>query len=241
MKGLAKTVGALLCIAASNATAQDYRDTPAGAEWLGPRQESVLFDFHGGGYRFESGESVGGYANPQYDLKNSYSLGLRLGYAFDRHFESEMSFDFVPTDSPGARTNFYLYGLNLNYNPLTELIFVPYLTAGAGAATFAPLTTSSNTDGMVNYGGGLRIFLFPNFALRLDARVVHTFSPFNTNVSYTLGVSYYAMVHRYLDSDHDGVYDQFDKCPRQPGRRADGCPETSLPEPLPLPATPAGK
>ncbi len=207
-------------------------DAPADRNWLGPRQESMTFSIYAGGYIFESGEALGGISNnPQYDLENAPSVGMRIGYALDRHWETEAFLETILSDSPGTRVNLYRYGLQISYDFITELIFVPYLTVGAGGLTFDPVVTSSETDFMLTYGGGVKVFLLPGFALRLETCAVHSFDDFNTNVAVNLGAMFYATPHRYYDSDGDGIYDRFDKAPMEPEDKDGFEDEDGIPDP----------
>ncbi len=100
----------------------------------------------------------------------------------------------------GYDLNIVTYGVNLGWAfTSSKTAIVPYLSAGAGGASFSPDDSAaafatggeSTTDLMINFGGGLEIPIGETVALRLDLRdyIVSTngeFSLFPSTESTTL-------------------------------------------------------
>ncbi|HEY7461194.1 MAG TPA: outer membrane beta-barrel domain-containing protein [Gemmatimonadota bacterium] len=120
-------------------------------------------------------------------LQDEVAFGGRIGFNFTDTWALEGTFNFIPNaklDIPGLdeddldlpETSVYLAHANLVYNfPLNQSRLVPFLTAGGGIANFNvnnndQIAEDSETDGEVNAGGGLKLFLSETIALRGDAR-----------------------------------------------------------------------
>lgn len=116
------------------------------------------------------------------------------------------------------------------------------ISAGAGAIRWEPEGFESETDFTATFGGGLRLFLGPAVALRLDVRdhfipdaLAETTEALDLgtlggdepthNLEASAGLSVFVGGER--DSDRDGVRDGVDRCPATPlGAPVDarGCP-----------------
>jgi OOP family OmpA-OmpF porin len=119
-------------------------------------------------------------------LDNHVGFGGRLAYNFTDSWALEGTFDYLPNVKPDTgseaiddllpETAVYLAHGNLVYNfLLNQSRLVPFVTAGGGIANFNPdnndnIGNDSETDGEVNAGGGLKLFLTRTVALRGDAR-----------------------------------------------------------------------
>jgi OOP family OmpA-OmpF porin len=121
-------------------------------------------------------------------LEDKVGFGARVAYNFTPSWGLEGTFNYVPNvgadltdeqDALGFRsfdTNIYLAHANLNYNFLfNQSKLVPFLTAGGGLVNFNPdnddqIGNDSNTDGLVNFGGGLKLFLTETVGIRGDVR-----------------------------------------------------------------------
>jgi OOP family OmpA-OmpF porin len=120
-------------------------------------------------------------------LDNSLGFGGRLGYNLTDTWALEGTFsytnadfdledDFDDDDEDFPQTAVILAHANLNYNvPLNNSSLVPYLTAGGGIANFNvdnddAIDEESETDGEINAGGGLKLFLSETIAVRGDVR-----------------------------------------------------------------------
>ncbi len=143
-----------------------------------------------------------------YDAQN-WTYGLGLGYNFSEKLGAEFTINAVQTKDRGSLdlnhgtytgdydAKVYLYKLDLLYH-LTNLIpgdmIVPYLAAGIGDITYSTDRPGVNTDNnfAVDYGGGLKIFLTKDLALRGDMRHVIDFNSYkdHNNFLYTVGLTY---------------------------------------------------
>jgi OOP family OmpA-OmpF porin len=182
-----------------------------------------------GGYMFEGTEN----------LKNKPMYGLRIGYDFTKNCGVEGLIEFLTTDydipALTSKANVFGYRLDALYNFLPEGRLVPYLAVGAGGRSlgYDHAQVSSRNQVALDYGAGLKYFLYSNVALRGDLRHVITLNDRFNNLEYTLGASIYfggpkqSSAPAVVDSDNDGVSDNYDKCPGTPiGVKVDqdGCP-----------------
>jgi len=189
------------------------------------RKGGVSLSPHVGGYVFESDQNI----------NSDPVVGVGLGYNLTDHWGIEGVFDYIATDmkSP-ARDNdvdvsvFRLDGL---YHFMPETDVVPYLGAGVGYLEMDKDRGENQSGGIFNWGGGVKIFITESFAARGDIRHIVDFDDGNSNLAYTLGLSYLfggkSKEIPPMDSDGDGVYDNMDKCPDTPmGTDVDssGCP-----------------
>ncbi len=173
------------------------------------KSDSVTLSPFIGGYLFEGDQ----------DLKHKPTYGLGLGYNFDSHWAAEAVFNYIDTKSTkgAGDVDGKLYHLDGLYHFSPSQNLVPYLAVGVGGLTLNPDRGSSDSDFIVNYGGGLKYFIKENIALRGDVRHILSFP--ENNLLYTVGLTFFfggerkAVVEPPKDSDGDGVYDDFDKCP----------------------------
>ena len=115
-------------------------------------------------------------------LDTTTGFGGRLGYNFTDNWALEGTFNYTPGAEfeiddgvdldVGPETDVILAHANLNYNfLLNNSRLVPFLTAGGGLANRSfDNDIDSETDGAVNAGGGLKLFLTETVALRGDLR-----------------------------------------------------------------------
>lgn len=179
-----------------------------------------------GGYVFEGNQN----------LDHGLTYGLGLGYAFDNHWASELTFNVIDSafESGGGDVGGYLLRLDGLYHFTPEKRLVPYLAAGIGGLRLDPDVGSSDSSFLVNAGGGLKYFLTDSIALRGDARYLLTFDDTHNNLIYTLSLDFLfggkkkvTVAAAPVDSDGDGVTDDIDRCPGTPrGVAVDarGCP-----------------
>jgi OmpA-OmpF porin, OOP family len=155
---------------------------------------------------------IGGFnTDPDLVYKNGPAFGIGLGYNFSEKLGAEFTFHYVNSEYSGDVVNYgsytdwgkgdaklYIYKLDLLYH-LTGLLpgdlIVPYLAAGPGMITWDPdrKDVDSQSDFLLNYGGGLKIFLTRNLALRADLRNVINFNTYDdrgSNFLYTAGLTY---------------------------------------------------
>jgi OOP family OmpA-OmpF porin len=187
-----------------------------------------------GGYVFEGNQ----------DIDHGPAYGLRLGASFSEHWEEELSLFFIDTESDNGEGDIdgYLYRLEGIYNFLPDSRLTPFTAAGIGGITLDPDNGSSSTRFLVNYGGGLNFDLTQSLALRGDIRHIVSFNDVQSNLLYSLGLTYTfggpepvraepaQAEPAPTDSDGDGVVDGSDRCPNTPaGVKVDsaGCPVDS--------------
>jgi OOP family OmpA-OmpF porin len=120
-------------------------------------------------------------------LDSTLGFGGRLAYNFTDNWGLEGSLNYTPKadfdldgfdgdDLDFPETTVILAHANLNYNfLLNDSQLVPFLTAGGGVANFNVdnddnIDEESETDGEINAGGGLKLFLSETVALRGDVR-----------------------------------------------------------------------
>ena len=119
-------------------------------------------------------------------LGTAPTYGVRLGYNLNRWFGLEFNWSqakpdingpsgdllFGPTVKLGEMTN-NVFELNANFN-LARGRVIPYFSGGLGAMTFAARvpgeTTSTDVRFVGNIGGGVKFFVTPKFAIRVDGR-----------------------------------------------------------------------
>lgn len=135
-----------------------------------------------GGYTFEGDQN----------LENGWTLGLGLGYHFTRNWGAEAAFHYIntETDPGGVDVDGYLYRVEALYHFFPQNRLVPFLAAGIGGITLDPDAGTSDSDFLVNYGGGVKYFLNDNIALRADIRHVIPFDDIQNNLLYTIGVTF---------------------------------------------------
>ncbi len=137
--------------------------------------------------------SIGGYVfEGNQNLDNAPAYGLGLGYHFDMHWAAEAVFNYVDTerDTEGVNVDTYLYQIDGLYHFMPSERLVPYISAGLGGITFNPDGSNSDQDFAVNYGPGLKYFLSENVALRGDVRHVISFNETQSNLLYTVGITF---------------------------------------------------
>ena len=98
-----------------------------------------------GGYVFEGNE---------YNLKDTYTAGLRAGYNFTEHIGLEGFFNYVPTEvrhMPGDKdVELFGYGIEGIYHFMPESRFVPFLAVGVGGINYDCDTSSGNPKTWIN-------------------------------------------------------------------------------------------
>jgi OOP family OmpA-OmpF porin len=181
---------------------------------------------HIGGYVFDDDQHIN--SDPAY--------GVNLGYNINRIWGIEGVFDFVDTDTKNISRGstdvdasiFRLDGL-YHFNPESDV--VPYLGAGLGVIDIDNNPGGSETNGLFNWGGGIKVFITERVLARGDIRHIIDFDSANNNLIYTVGLGYLfgGKVEKKpeMDSDGDGVYDNMDKCPDTPrgvSVNSEGCP-----------------
>lgn len=182
--------------------------------------------------------------------KDDSLFGARAGYFFTPAWSLELSWQRLATETKFAQSlglsdtyvTLTCNRLNMLYNFSPGDSFRPFVTAGVGCEKFNVRSFGDRTDYGLNVGGGLRWFLSPHFAMRLDGRYVvipvgGNIDSTQQNIESTIGVGWVfggrprasvpAAPAPDTDSDGDGVYNRTDRCRNTPkGWPVDmwGCP-----------------
>jgi len=138
-----------------------------------------------GGYQFEGNQ----------ELDHTFIGGLRLGYAFTKHFSGEILGNYGNTryteTSPDIRTRIFNYRAEGLYHFMPDSRFVPFVALGAGAQRNDYVRNIDEKWRFVgDYGAGVKFFLTESFALRADVRHVLASGSVYNNLEYTLGLSF---------------------------------------------------
>jgi outer membrane beta-barrel protein len=140
-----------------------------------------------GGYTFDGVEN----------LETRPISGLRVGYDFTKHWGVEGVFEYMRSKYSDANViqafpEVFGYRLEGLYHFMPQSRLVPYLAVGIGGRSirFKDLPFDRNNVD-VDYGVGLKYFLYDNLALRGDVRHVVLLNDNLNNLEYTLGISYY--------------------------------------------------
>jgi len=163
------------------------------------KQGTVTLSPFIGGYTFDGAQH----------LETQPVYGLRVGYNFTGNWGAELVFDYVHTAYTKGQiplfgqeeVNAFKYRLDGLYHFSPEKKLVPFLVAGFGATTidkpqggnfinYHQTIHRNGTVGLFNCGGGLKYFLTEDLALRGDVRYLLTFDRLNSNLEYTVGLSY---------------------------------------------------
>ena len=195
---------------------------PATADPVGGHVQLTPF----GGYTIFDGDlRLNGHS-----LRDDLYFGGRLGYQFNPMWGLELAGGFTPTaeDAPGnPEVDFYHYSGNVTVTPWPGLFGAPFLLAGYGSAQAKPATGADVSEGSIEVGGGIRVWLTDALGLRVEARQIYYSydqpggSPKVNNLVGGLGLTL-ALGAKGRDTDSDGVPDRRDSCANTPhGARVD--------------------
>jgi outer membrane protein OmpA-like peptidoglycan-associated protein len=169
-------------------------------------------------------------------------VGGRLGYQLGHLWAFELAGGVTPTVEDtigGANVSFLHATANVVMSPWVTSAGGPYFFVGGGAGRLSTDQTASLSDaaahlnqGLLEAGGGLRLWLTDAIGVKLEAREAHWLpkkSGSGQSVNYvTLSAGLtLAIGAKGRDTDGDGVPDSRDKCPDTPrGATVDakGCP-----------------
>lgn len=175
------------------------------------------------------------------NLEDHSTLGLGIGYQFDRNWSAEFNYLMSETevDSTGGNdVDLDQFRVDVLYNFSRDAKFQPFLAAGIGENRFD--TNGPDYDETIaGLGGGVKYFFTDRLSLRGDVRVFHSFDEEDQDLWLGLGLNYsfgspstssapvvQTAAVAAVDSDGDGVVDSADRCPNTPsGRQVDsnGC------------------
>jgi outer membrane protein OmpA-like peptidoglycan-associated protein len=105
---------------------------------------------------------------------------------------------------------------------------VPFVLGGVGYWSVMNNESGNDTDPAFHYGGGAKINVTNNFAVRVDVRDTITnqrpVGDYPHNIEALAGANLVLGRHISKDSDDDGWVDELDQCPLEAGNVANGCP-----------------
>jgi OmpA-OmpF porin, OOP family len=180
------------------------------------------------------------------NFPDMYSLGL--GYNINENWTIEGLFSYAQPETEAGKmdVDVYRYELDALLHLAPEGKLVPYLAGGIGLIEFDPEDGKDDTNALLNFGGGVKLFLDPSFALRADIRNIMAIDDFtdfgnqggkDVHWAFSFGGTIVFGAKKEpmpappppapMDSDGDGVLDNRDKCPDTPGGcpvDANGCP-----------------
>ncbi|GAB1264497.1 OmpA family protein [Aurantivibrio infirmus] len=175
------------------------------------------------------------------NLKDQGTLGLGVGYQFNKHWASELNYLTLGTEvdaSNGNDVDLDQIRIDMLYNFDTDTKFQPFLAAGVGENRFDNNGTDYD-ETVVGIGGGVKYFFTERLSLRGDVRLFDSLDEEDQDVWLGVGLNYIFGARRSapaaistpataapVDSDGDGVFDSADRCPNTPsGRQVDstGC------------------
>src|SRR5262245_53102698 len=230
---LAVLVGASLLTVAGSAAAQNKKE---GAQF----EVGVA----GGAHLFNSHSELGVADDPTLTSpKNAPLFGLRVGLRLHPMFAIEAEGVGIPSKARDTGASAFIIGArgSLVYNILPgELVggrLIPFVLAGAGILNVAATdgdgsytALKKDTDFAFHGGAGAKYYLTEVVHLRLDARALGVPNTdakgFAADWEFMAGVGFSfggkepevaAPPPLIKDSDNDGIPDDTDKCPMQPG------------------------
>lgn len=143
---------------------------------------------------FTASGVVGGYSfDGVQHLETRPVVGVRGGYNFTRYFGFEALFDYVRTESTRGEgdANAYRYGGDLLLHLLPDQRLVPFLAAGYSGISIDRENARTFSDGVFDYGAGVKYFLNDSMALRADFRhLVLRDVQTIYNYEYTVGLAW---------------------------------------------------
>jgi OOP family OmpA-OmpF porin len=162
-------------------------------------------------------------------------IGLRLGFEFVPKLSLEFEGGLMPTV---ARKHGDLDLLVITYRGhvmyrFLNGVFQPFVLAGYGGYTMRTTNTSimsNDTDSAAHFGVGAKFQLGHDWGIRLDGRLMlppSSVPDSKATLDWEALVGFYVQLGKGpKDTDKDGIPDDKDKCPTEPGpKENDGCPD----------------
>ncbi len=169
-------------------------------------------------------------------LADKVYVGGRLGYQWNSLWALELAGGIVPTreDVQGGKDVSFVHGSgNLVLSPFARPFGGPYLFAGFGTGRLSSSGADALKQGLLEAGGGVRMWITDAIGVRLEAREHHWArkdapkdAPGINYITLSGGLTF-AIGAKGRDTDGDGVPDRRDRCPDTPrGATVDarGCP-----------------
>lgn len=164
----------------------------ASAQYRGGTVEINPFAGYLFGGNFGHFDDFGDFHHTRVDVDDHVAYGGRVGYNFTSMWEVEVEYAESNThlelegdrhgNLPDQRIGdmkfeYFLAYMTVNFGGSSR--FVPYFTIGSGGANLVPFVPGTFSTAEVRYtagaGGGIKIFLNPHFAFRLDTRAYSTY------------------------------------------------------------------
>ena len=120
-------------------------------------------------------------------------FGLGLGYNFTENWGTELTMDYIHTSEDGHDNDTvhgYLGRIDALYHFMPREKLVPYVAAGFGAIHLDENPNGANTQGLFNWGAGLKYFITDSIALRGDLRHIISFDESDNNLAASLGMTF---------------------------------------------------
>ena len=172
-----------------------------------------------------------------FGLQDKLGGGVRFAYALGPSvsLEVEALFQSPHTVGPSTQIEPLIGGGSLVLNALNASRMSVYVLGGYSRLDFGSTNPYRFTDGGVHGGAGVRFFMSSRFALRFEARGIHTPQTKGAfgqkSATHLVGSAGFAFFQPdatpAADADHDRVGDKRDACPDTPtGATVDkrGCP-----------------
>jgi outer membrane protein OmpA-like peptidoglycan-associated protein len=111
---------------------------------------------------------------------------------------------------------------------------VPFVAGGVGYWNVRNDVSGNDSDPAFHYGGGVKLNVSDNLAVRLDLRDSITNQrggggyPHNVEALAGANLVLGRASEKPKDRDRDGVFDERDQCPDEPGTATNGCPVRDL-------------
>lgn len=129
-------------------------------------------------------------------LEPSFSTGIRLGYNLNENWGVETQFSYAALKTSEKYGRLFNYSGDLLYHFMPEKTVVPYFLAGGGWSK-ADYVTGKSSNGMFEYGAGIKYFVTEDVAFRFDARQIYSLSPTTStgagywqNSAFNVGMSF---------------------------------------------------
>jgi outer membrane beta-barrel protein len=129
-------------------------------------------------------------------LEPSFSAGLRLGYNLSKNWGVEGQFTYAALRNDGVYGGLYNFSGDLLYHFIPERKVVPYLLMGGGLSK-TDYVVGSSSNGIFEYGAGLKYFITDDVAFRWDVRQIYSLNPnsgtsagYWQNSAVNVGISY---------------------------------------------------
>lgn len=246
----AATVGGSVKVAPSSTAADGESSRVPYLRRHLPEEGTLEFGFFGGAFFVSPGHSLRSpgleqrkYAGPAFETgaRLSYyplaALGVEAELSLgDGRFSEDLS--EIDGRLVANRGNLFAYRAHL-VGQLPFWSIVPYGLVGVGALGASSQVQGRNTDFVFHFGGGVKVPLTSDFALRaefrenLHNRTNQNFGGIAFSEEITLGAAFrwggrsVGPHHLPDDRDRDGLSDDLDACPDVASLSDDGCPVDS--------------